>query len=150
MATTTKSISSVLNHLIETCKDGEHGFKTAAEDVKNPAMRTLFEELSLERGRFIHELEGLVRSVGEDVEQSGSVAGVMHRAWIDLKSAISSGSEKAVLAECERGEDSAVAQYREALDHDLPASIRNTVQQQYVAVQNAHDRVRALRDAYQD
>src|SRR3954466_13019415 len=125
MATTTKSISSLLNGLIETCKDGQHGFKTAAEDVKNDALRSLFQELSMERGRFIAELEHLVRSVGEDVEQSGSVAGVMHRAWIDLKSALSSGSEHAVLAECERGEDSAVAEYREALEHDLPVSIRN-------------------------
>ena len=75
MATTTKSISAILNGLIETCRDGQHGFKTAAEDVKNPALRSLFEELSMERGRFIAELEHLVRSVGEDVEKTGSVAG---------------------------------------------------------------------------
>jgi uncharacterized protein (TIGR02284 family) len=148
MATTTKSISAVLNGLIETCRDGQHGFKTAAEDVKSPALRSLFEELSMERGRFIAELEHLVRSVGEDVEKTGSVAGVMHRAWIDLKSAISSGSEHAVLAECERGEDSAVSEYREALEHELPVTVRNIVQQQYVAVQQAHDRVRELRDTY--
>jgi uncharacterized protein (TIGR02284 family) len=148
MATTTKSISSVLNGLIETCKDGQHGFRTAADDVSNPSLKSLFDELSMERGRFIAELEHLVRSVGEDVEQSGSVAGVMHRAWIDLKSAISSGSEHSILAECERGEDSAVAEYREALEHELPTTIHNVVQQQYYAIQQAHDRVRDLRDSY--
>ena len=148
MATTTKSISSVLNGLIETCKDGQHGFSTAAKDVKNPSLKALFDELSFERTRFISELEDLVRSVGEDVEQTGSVAGAMHRAWIDLKSALSSGSEHAVLADCERGEDSAVAEYRSALEQDLPVSIRNVVQQQYVTVQQAHDRVRELRDSF--
>jgi uncharacterized protein (TIGR02284 family) len=148
MATTTKSISALLNGLIETCKDGQHGFRTAADDVKNPALQSLFNELSMERGRFIAELEHLVRSVGEDVEQTGSVAGAMHRAWIDLKSALSSGSEHAVLAECERGEDSAVSEYREALEHELPVTIRNVLQQQYYSVQQAHDRVRELRDSY--
>src|SRR6478609_10263650 len=104
MATTTKSISSVLNGLIETLKDGQHGFRTAADDVKNPSLKSLFDELSMERGRFIAELDHLVRSIGEDVEQAGSVAGVMHRAWINLKSALSSGSEHSILSECERGE----------------------------------------------
>ena len=149
MAITTKSISSVLNSLIETCKDGQRGFGTAAEDVKDNSLKSLFQELSMERGRFADELQHLVRSVGEVVEQSGSAVGVIHRAWIDLKSAISSGSEHAILAECERGEDSAVAEYREALEHDLPGKIHAVVQQQYVAVQQAHDRVRDLRDSYE-
>ena len=149
MAITAKSISSVLNSLIETCKDGQRGFGTAAEDVKDPSLKSLFEELSMERGRFVDELQHLVRSVGEDVEQSGSAAGTIQRAWIDLKSAISSGSEHAILAECERGEDSAIAEYREAVEHDLPAKIHAVVLQQYVAVQQAHDRVRDLRDSYE-
>jgi uncharacterized protein (TIGR02284 family) len=140
-------MSAILNGLIETCKDGQHGFRTAAEDVKDPSLKSLFDELSMERGRFIAELEHLVRSVGEDVEQTGSIAGVMHRAWIDLKSALTSGSEHAILSECERGEDSAVAEYREALDHELPVTIHNVVQQQYYAIQQAHDRVRELRDS---
>ena len=148
MATTTKSISSVLNGLIETLKDGQHGFRTAADDVKNPSLKSLFDELSMERGRCIAELDHLVRSIGEDVEQAGSVAGVMHRAWINLKSALTTGSEHSILAECERGEDSAVAEYREALDHELPTTVRNVVQQQYYAIQQAHDRVRELRDSY--
>lgn len=148
MATTTKSISSILNGLIETLKDGQHGFRTAADDVKNPSLKSLFDELSMERGRFIAELDHLVRSIGEDVEQSGSVAGVMHRAWINLKSALTTGSEHSILAECERGEDSAVAEYRDALAHELPTTVHNVVQQQYYAIQQAHDRVRELRDSF--
>ena len=33
MSTTTTSITSVLNSLIETCKDGQEGFRAAAEAV---------------------------------------------------------------------------------------------------------------------
>jgi uncharacterized protein (TIGR02284 family) len=51
------------------------------------------------------------------------------------------------LNECERGEDSAKNAYKNALEEALPANIMETIQTQYVAVQAAHDRVKALRDA---
>jgi len=149
MATTTKTIAHVLNSLIETCKDGQEGFRSASEDVSNPALKSLFSELSIERGRFCSELQRLVGTLGEDAESKGSVSGSLHRGWIDLKASLSSGDEHAVLSECERGEDSAVAEYRDALDHDeLPESVRDVIRRQYLAVQEAHDRIRDLRDAY--
>ena len=40
----------------------------------------------------------------------------MHRAWINLKSAVTSGDDHAILAECERGEDSAVDEYKKAME----------------------------------
>jgi len=149
MATTTKTIAHILNSLIETCKDGQEGFRSAAEDVKNTALKSLFNELSIERGRFCSELQRMVGTLGEDAEGSGSVSGSLHRGWIDLKSALSSGDEHSILSECERGEDSAVAEFREALDHDeLPESVREVIRRQYLGVQEAHDRIRDLRDAY--
>jgi uncharacterized protein (TIGR02284 family) len=150
MSTTTSSIASVLNSLIETCKDGQNGFRDAAENVKNADYKALFVDFASQRQEFVAELEGLVRGLDEEVEKSGSVAGALHRGWIDLKSALTSGDEHAVLAECERGEDSAVAEYREALEReDLPAGIRNVIQKQAMAIQAAHDRVRDLRDRSQ-
>ena len=149
MAITTKTIAHILNSLIETCKDGQQGFRAAADDVSNAALKSLFNELSIERGRFGTELQRLVGVLGEEAESAGSVAGSLHRGWIDLKSALSSGDEHSILSECERGEDSAVAEYREALEHDeLPESVREVIQRQYLAVRESHDRIRDLRDAY--
>ena len=144
---TTTSISSVLNDLIETCKDGQKGFQHATENVKEPRLRQLFQRLALQRGQFATQLQTLVRALGEDAETSGSAAGAMHRGWIDLKSAISSNDEKAILAECERGEDSAVAQYRSALECELPSDIRAVVISQSGAVKESHDEIKALRDS---
>jgi len=149
MATTTKTIAHILNSLIETCSDGQEGFRSASEDVSNTALKSLFSELSIERGRFSSELQRLVGTLGEEPDSSGSVAGSLHRGWIDLKSALSSGDEHAILAECERGEDSAVAEFRDALEHEeLPESVRDVIRRQYLAVQESHDRIRDLRDAY--
>ena len=38
---------------------------------------------------------------------SGSVAGALHRGWVDVKSMVTGKDEEAVLNEAERGEDHA-------------------------------------------
>jgi uncharacterized protein (TIGR02284 family) len=140
---------SLLNDLIETLKDGQAGFKAAADDIDSSEIRTLFNGFVLQRSEFAGELQALVQSLGEsDPQTSGSVAGALHRGWIDLKAALTSKDEHAILAECERGEDSAVAHYREVLDtDDLPSNVREVVSQQFVEIKAAHDQVRDLRDS---
>jgi uncharacterized protein (TIGR02284 family) len=45
------------------------------------------------------------------------------RGWMDLKAAITSGDEHTILVECERGEDAAVAAYRDAFEYEeLPSN----------------------------
>ena len=138
-------VISVLNNLIETCKDGQDGFKTAAEGVERSELKTLFYEYSQQRARFAGELQNEVRRLGGDPEKTGSVAASLHRGWIDLKSAVTGKDDNAILAECERGEDSAVRNYKDALaDAGLTADVRTVVERQYAAVQEAHDRIRSL------
>jgi uncharacterized protein (TIGR02284 family) len=72
----------------------------------------------------------------------------MHRAWINLKSAITSQDDHAILAECERGEDSAVSEFKKAMEEEeLSAPIREIVSRQYADLKRAHDRIRELGDA---
>jgi uncharacterized protein (TIGR02284 family) len=71
----------------------------------------------------------------------------LHRAWINLKSAVTSGDDHAILTECERGEDSAVKGYEKAMEGNLSPSLRDIVSRQYGEVKSAHDRIRNLRDA---
>lgn len=135
----------ILNNLIETCRDGQNGFADAAEHISNPEIRTFCLEQSRQRANFVGELQREVRALGGDPENTGSTAAAMHRAWIDLKSALG-GGDHAILAACETGEDSAVEQYREALKSNLPASVESIVEQQYRSVQMAHNTVRNWRD----
>ena len=144
-----KEIISTINGLIETLKDGQQGFREASEAVKDSQLKSLFSEYSLQRAKFAGELQSEAISLGEhDPEDSSSTAGAMHRAWINLKSAITSQDDHAILAECERGEDSAVAEYKKAMEEEeLSSAIRDTISRQYTDVQKAHDHIRALRDA---
>jgi uncharacterized protein (TIGR02284 family) len=147
MSQTTETIST-LNGLIETLKDGQEGFRQASEAVKDSQLKTLFNEFSLQRAKFAGELQSQAIQMGESTpEDSSSTAGALHRAWINMKSAITSQDDHAILAECERGEDSAVAEYKKAMEEELSAPVRDIVSRQYTAVKAAHDRVKALRDA---
>jgi uncharacterized protein (TIGR02284 family) len=138
---------STLNNLIETCKDGQEGFQQAAEGVKDSSLKTLFYEYSQQRSQFVGELQGLVRDIGGDPETSSSIAGALHRGWINIKSAVTGQDDAAILNECERGEDVAKNAYKDALAADLPANVTSVVQKQATAVQEAHDRIRSLRDS---
>lgn len=144
---TNDDVISTLNGLIETCRDGQEGFKQAAEGVERSDLKTLFYEYSQQRASFVGDLQSLVQTLGGDPENTGSVAGSLHRGWINIKSVVTGKDDGAILNECERGEDSAKSMYKEALEMSLPAYIQQTLQQQYQSVQEAHDRVRALRDA---
>jgi uncharacterized protein (TIGR02284 family) len=142
-----KEAISTINSLIETLKDGEKGFKEASEAVRDPQLKSLFQQYSQQRHRFASELQAQAQSLGEwKPEKSSSTAGAMHRAWINLKSAVTSGNDKAILSECERGEDSAVHEYQDAMQDGLTGTAREIVSRQFTEIRSAHDRVRQLRD----
>ncbi len=147
MAIDETDVISTLNNLIETCKDGQNGFQTAAEGVKNSELKTLFHTYSQQRAQFAGELQAEVRRLGGDPEKTGSIAATLHRGWIDIKSAVTGEDENAVISECERGEDSAVRNYQDAINAGLPGDVRSIVERQYTQVKEAHDRIRALERA---
>jgi uncharacterized protein (TIGR02284 family) len=145
MSTTSKSVGSILNGLIETCRDGQEGFRSAAENVRRPDIKPIFSDLSMQRQYFAGELQRLALNLGEKVEKRGSVSAPLHRAWVDLKTVLTSGNDQAILENCEREEDNAMADYCQALEQDdLPITVRQVLQQQALGVKAAHDRVRDL------
>ena len=144
---TNDSVISTLNGLIEICKDGQDGFKDAAEGVERSELKTLFYEFSQQRSEFVGVLQGLVRNLGGDPETTGSISGAVHRGWINIKSAVTGQDEGAILNECERGEDHAKEAYEEALKLTLPANVADVLGQQSQTVLAAHNRIKALRNA---
>lgn len=140
-------VISTLNDLIETCRDGQNGFKEAAQNVKSADLKTFCNEIAIERGQFMAELQIEVRRLGGDPEKSGSTAGAMHRAWMDIKGTLTGKDDHSILSECERGEDSAVDTYRDALKLGLPTNILSTVERQFQSIKQVHDRVKQMRDS---
>lgn len=148
MTDVTKETIKVLNDLIETSKDGEAGFKDLAENTKNEHLRSVFTRAAGDTASAAAELQGLVRNLGGDPETTTSVAGDLHRRWVDLKSAVTGKDDAALLNEAERGEDVAKKSYRKALENsDVAPDVRAVIQKQYDGVLRNHDKIKALRDA---
>lgn len=153
MTNPNKDVISVLNNLIEYSKDGEKGFRTSAEDAKNPELKAFFTQRAGECSTAASELQQQVRTLGGDPETSTSLSGDMHRAWVNLKTSLTSNDDKAVLEEVERGEDHALKAYKDALEklakHNVPVGgeVYALVERQYHGVQRNHDQVKVLRDA---
>jgi uncharacterized protein (TIGR02284 family) len=137
---------SVIENLIETCKDGQKGYQDAAAHAKQSDLRIYFNEQSLERARFAGELEAeLIRLGKPDKKVSGSVSGTLRRAWIDTKVSLG-GGDKTILESVEAGEDNAKESYEKALSGSLPGYLAEIIRRQAASVQTAHDEVKRLRD----
>src|SRR5512145_1501109 len=130
-----------LNRLIETVKDGEQGFRTAAEGLKHPQAKSQFLQYSRQRAQMARELQDEVRRLGGDPEKAGSVSGTVHRGWMNIKAAVTGKDDSSIISEAERGEDVAKRVYEEAVREPLPPTTLALVQQQSAMVREAHDAV---------
>ncbi len=105
-----------LNHLAHINKDAEAGFRTAAENVKNSELETLFSGYAKQHAKFAAELREEIERLGGSFSDSGTLGGALHRGWMDVKSALSGDSAAAILTSCQSGEESAEVAYVEAAD----------------------------------
>lgn len=136
-----------LNVLIETCKDGELGFRTAADDTRSAEAQRMFLTLARERAELAAELQREVRRLGGTPVSTGTVSGSLHRGWMNLTAAVTGSDERSIIAAAERGEDSAKTAYERALRDPLPPATRVLVERQYERIRAAHDRVSDLKRA---
>lgn len=135
-----------LNQLIETSRDGDKGFAACAEETENVSLKSFFTISAIRCHDSVRALNEQVAIRGGTPEETGSAAGVAHRVWMDLRTAVSTNNDLTVLEECERAEDVARGNYSDALKQDLPADLRELVQRQLDGVKANLDRVRMMRD----
>jgi uncharacterized protein (TIGR02284 family) len=111
-------------------------------------LKDFFMRRSTEVGASVRELQALVSALGGVPVDATSIGGTLHRRWMDIKTALTANDNVAVLNETERGEDVALAAYRDALEMDLPQEIRAIVIRQLEGVKRNHDLVKQLRNIY--
>ncbi|TRO67152.1 ferritin-like domain-containing protein [Christiangramia sabulilitoris] len=138
-------ISKKLNELLEKNYDAEKGYKLAAEKVDHQQLKTFFTQRAQERYDFGHELKSEIRNFGEEPDKGSSLAGDVHRSWMNLKASLSGDKDEAVLEEAIRGEKAAIEEYEDILkDSDIPASTGNILLKQKNAIVAALNEVKTL------
>jgi len=145
MTALSKETIELIDHLIETCKDGQEGYRSAAADVTDASLKERLSGYERQRAEFAAELQQTMVALGEsDPCNHSSMTGDLHRAWINVRSAFTNRDDHAILLECERGEDYAVKTYRDALAFpDLAEELRAVIARQRAAIEAAREALRA-------
>jgi uncharacterized protein (TIGR02284 family) len=143
-----EKIADALNKLIEINNDRVEGYERAEKETDDNGLKTLFTRFAAQSRSNKSELEGLVRSHGEEPAQGTTTSGKFYRAWMDIKSALTGKDRKAIVASCEYGEDVAKETYQDVIkDLDGASStVQAILMRQHSEIKEAHDQVKALRD----
>ena len=135
-----------LNSLIATTLDSVDGYNEAAKEAGNGRYVQLFTARAAERREVVTALQGEVARLGGNAEDDGTVLAGAHRAFLDLKAAVTGRDDKAIVNEVERGEDHIKAKYEDALkDNDLTPETRAAIERAYGSVRAGHDEMRDLK-----
>ena len=147
MSTYTEEVGEKLNDLLEKTYDAEKGFKKAAENVDNSALKSYFSQKAQERYSFGHELKSEIKSFNQEVDKGGSLTGDAHRTWMDIKAMFSADDAESMLEEAIRGEKIAIKEYENVLTEvSLPTSTKSILSTQKNKIQMGLSRIKTLED----
>ncbi len=135
-----------LNSLVASLIDSVDGYTESAKDVESQQYRELFTARASERRQCADELRSTVSRLGGNPEDDGTILAAGHRAFVNLKSAVTGKSDEAVVAEVERGEDHLKSKFESALnDGDLSSDACQAVQSAWTSVKSGHDEMSQLK-----
>lgn len=146
---TASATNEVLNDLIAINNDRIAGYEKALKELQedNSDLRPLFTDMIAESHQLRNILGNEVQANGGTMEPGTTASGKVYRAWMDVKAVFTGHDRKAVLSNCEAGEDAAQRAYKDAIEHEaLPAYIRELLTQQKAELRRSHDKIKALRD----
>lgn len=138
-----------LNDLVLINNDRVEGYQKAIEELKDEDadLRIVFQERVNQSRSFHSELVSEIAKRGEEIEQGTMLSGKIYRAWMDVKAFFSGADRKAILDNCEDGEDAALRAYEEALEcENLTPEQRTIIIRQHAEIKTSHDKIKGMRD----
>ncbi|MBW2962016.1 ferritin-like domain-containing protein [Mesonia aestuariivivens] len=146
--------NELVNHLqslLEKNYDAEKGFKKALQDTNNSNLKEYLKYQAVKRNRFATEIDKHIHELNEQPIEKGSIAGDMHRTWIDIKTAFTNNDAEAVLEECIRGDKNSLEEYEEKLkDYNFPAEIKSTLITQVDEIKMTLNNIKIMEDLDSD
>ena len=146
---TNDALVDALNNLVTINNDRIQGFEKAADDIEDPQLASIFRNLTSQSRKFRSQLAddiGRMGGVVPGIEET-STGSKIHRTWIDVKSTFTGKDRNSVLDSCVFGENSAVEEYEEVLEHDeIPSYLRDTLTAQLAELRQTRDQIVTMRD----
>ncbi|HEY0680146.1 MAG TPA: PA2169 family four-helix-bundle protein [Chitinophagaceae bacterium] len=149
-----EKLNEVLNDLIRINHDRVEGYEKAIEETKDKDvdLQAIFHRMADESRQYASELKSEVSRTGGEVATDTTFSGKIYRMWMDVKATFTGKGRKAVLENCEFGEDAAQKAYDAALKSDapLPTEVRQLIVNQKASLKAAHDTIRQMRDSQRE
>lgn len=145
----TERTIDVLNKLVEINNDRIQGYDTASDNTQDLQLKAMFAEFSRTSFKCKNELATEISRLGGKPSEGTRVSGKFYRAWMDIKTALTSNDRKNVLDLCEHGEDAALETYEDVLKDDreyLSVAQLTMINSQEALLREDHNRVKSMRD----
>ncbi len=137
--------AKALTRLAQACRDGEQGYRTAAEVVHDDDdTRVMFEQLAQQRADMANELGEIARSLGGEREDQPTLMSNVFTGWVKLHAALSTDDTQAALDELDRSENWVQREFEDVLDSGLEGELRPLVERHFIRVREARDRIHTL------
>ncbi len=143
---THKTEINTVSSLIEVLKDLEAGFRAAAEEAVNPALKTTLLHYAAQRHKFAGELQVHAAREGEEAPSTGTLRQAARVKWMAAWSVVTPRTDLVILETCARCEDDAVIAYKEALEDGKLGDATEIGIRQNTEILAAQERICALRD----
>lgn len=147
-----EQLIEVLDDLVKINNDRIAGYERAIKEAKDldVDLKAVFEGMIRETQQYKEELMGKVTALGGEASTDTTLSGKIYRAWMDVKATFTGSDRRAILENCEFGEDAWRRAYEAALasDAEMDADTRQLITEQYNSQKNAHDLIKKYRDAH--
>lgn len=135
-----------LNELLEKNNKARNGYKKAANEIENHALRNFLEGNSVQRKNFSQEIKETIANLGGEMVKKLPKNTISGGIWFDLKSAIAKKNNRAILEECERGERAALEDYDRLLKEvNIPETAKKVIKKQHDLIQSDLNKLENLR-----
>ena len=124
---------SLLNGLIELCRDEELTLRYVADHVKAPEAKAFILDLAARRSQFAADLAPHAQRLGGFDAADGTTRGTLHRRWMAIRHALTGFNDSAMGKEVIERED-------EAISEMLPPTSRDLIEAQRAKIRLAHER----------
>ena len=142
---------STLNDLLQITNDRIEGFNKVEDKVweKYPNLKSDYNNMVDQSQKMRLDLKNLISERNGDADDSTTVAGGLHRTWIDVKNAFSSDNAETTLENVTFGENAAIEAYEKALDSgDLCPESSRVVQDQLHSLKASYEKFKNLENRH--
>lgn len=144
-----KDTISSLNGLLQITNDRLEGFKNVDTKMISsyPKLSDVYERMVTQAAEMRTDLTNLIKEIGGKLENSTSLAGDLHRSWIDLKNSLSMNRDEATLESVVFGETAAMKAYEKVLkEGNLSEKSSIVIENQLHIIKDSVDKFKYLKE----